>query len=292
LDHSEPTPAQDAALAAAMLAVDPFGLGGAVLRGRSGGMQESWLAGLQELVPDGLVTHRLPTHATDDRLLGGLDLTATLAAGRPLVERGILARANEGILLVPSAERLTATTAAKIVGTMDTGEVRIERDGLAQQHATRFSVIALDEGIDDEKVPAALRDRLAFHLDLDAFGDRYETSDFTPEDIERREPDCRRSFGATKPLVSSATSRLPLALLRLTHRSWQCGQQVAALHFVAAPAIKTLRTPRASYWHRARQFFRRWRTKRFRSKRSLSVMNLRVTKSNASPRTRSCKTSY
>lgn len=183
LDHSEPTPAQDAALAAAMLAVDPFGLGGAVLRGRSGGMQESWLAGLQELVPDGLVTHRLPTHATDDRLLGGLDLTATLAAGRPLVERGILARANEGILLVPSAERLTATTAAKIVGTMDTGEVRIERDGLAQQHATRFSVIALDEGIDDEKVPAALRDRLAFHLDLDPLGDRYETSGFAPEDI-------------------------------------------------------------------------------------------------------------
>lgn len=183
LDHSEPTPAQDAALAAAMLAVDPFGLGGAVLRGRAGGMQESWLADLQELVPDGRVTHRLPTHATDDRLLGGLDLTATLAAGRPLVERGILARANEGILLVPSAERLTATTAAKIVGAMDTGEVKIERDGLAQQHATRFSVIALDEGIDDERVPAALRDRLAFHLDLDAFGDRYETSDFTPEDI-------------------------------------------------------------------------------------------------------------
>ncbi len=183
-DCSEPTPAQDAALAAAMLAVDPIGLGGAVLRGRAGGVQENWLLGLRELVPDGLAIHRLPTHATDDRLLGGLDLTATLAAGRPIVERGILARANDGILLVPSAERLAATTAAKIIGAMDTGEVRIERDGLAQQHATRFSVIALDEGIEEEKVPAALRDRLAFHLSLDEIGYREETSDFTPQDIK------------------------------------------------------------------------------------------------------------
>ena len=60
LGHSEPTLAQDAALAAAMLAVDPIGLGGAVLRGRAGGLQENWLAVLRELVPGELALHRLP----------------------------------------------------------------------------------------------------------------------------------------------------------------------------------------------------------------------------------------
>jgi len=175
--------ASDAALAAALLAVDPTGLKGAVLRGRAGGGRESWLAAFRQLIPECGGLHRLPTHATDDRLLGGLDLTATLAAGRPLVERGILARADKGVLLIPSAERLAAATAAKIAGVMDTGEVRIERDGLAQRHATHFSVIALDEGIDDECVPGVLRDRLAFHLSLDEIGGVGDGPSFTPEDI-------------------------------------------------------------------------------------------------------------
>ena len=183
LDQSEPTPADDAALAAALLAVDPTGLGGAVLRGRAGGAREPWLEVLRGLMPEGQTFHRLPTHATDDRLLGGLDLAATLAAGRPMVERGILANADNGVLLIPSAERLAATTAAKIVGVMDSGEVRIERDGLAQRQATRFSVIALDEGIAEERAPAALHDRLAFHLNLDDIGSLEGLSGFTPRDI-------------------------------------------------------------------------------------------------------------
>lgn len=206
-DQSQPTLAQDAAMAAALLAVDPIGLGGAILHGRAGGTREPWLAMLRELMPDSPTVHRLPTHATDDRILGGLDLTATLAAGRPIVERGVLANANDGIVVIPSAERLSATSAARIVGVMDTGEVRIERDGLAQRHATRFSVIALDEGIGEECPPPALRDRLAFHLDLDEVNHLDALAGLTSDDIataRARLSDIALNDGAVEALCGVA----------------------------------------------------------------------------------------
>ncbi|MEM7397687.1 MAG: magnesium chelatase subunit D [Pseudomonadota bacterium] len=198
---------RDAARAAALFAVDPIGLGGAVLRGRATGGREAWLELLRSLMPDNPPFHRLPTHATDDRLLGGLDLTATLSAGRPIVERGILAKSDQGIVLIPSAERLGAATAAKISGALDTGAVTIERDGLAKQHTTRFSVIALDEGIDDECAPGALRDRLALHLCLDELRCIGDVVNFSRDDITKaraRLPDMSLADEAVEVLCSVA----------------------------------------------------------------------------------------
>jgi magnesium chelatase subunit D len=103
----------------------------------------------------------------DDRLLGGLDLSATLQAGRPVAEQGILARADGGVITLSMAERLSSGTAAKIGCVMDRHEVVMERDGFARRAQARFAVIALDEGIEpDERPPDSLLERLALHLDL------------------------------------------------------------------------------------------------------------------------------
>lgn len=165
---ADSTRAGDASLAAVLLAIDPAGLGGASLRGRSGGAREAWLGLLREVLPETTRLRRLPAHVTDDRLLGGLDLAATLAAGRPMVERGVLADADGGLLLVPLAERMSPGVAARIAAAMDMGEVAMERDGLTLRQPARFGIVALDEGIgDDERPPAALLDRLAFQIGLD-----------------------------------------------------------------------------------------------------------------------------
>jgi len=162
------TRANDVSLAAALLAIDPIGLGGASLRGPAGGGREAWLGLLRRLLPGGTSLRRVPPHITDDRLLGGLDLGATLAAGRPIVERGVLATADGGLLLLPLAERLSQALAARISAVMDTGEVSIERDGMQARLPARFGVVALDEGMaDDERPPEALLDRLAFHVSLE-----------------------------------------------------------------------------------------------------------------------------
>jgi len=109
----------------------------------------------------------VPPGIADDRLLGGLDLAATLAAGRPVVQRGVLADAHGGVVVLPMAERMTAGAAARISAALDTGELVLERDGFATRMPARFGVVALDESAaDDECVPAGLADRLALHLDL------------------------------------------------------------------------------------------------------------------------------
>ncbi len=157
----------DAALTAALLAIDPAGLGGVSLRAGAGPVRDQWLALFRELLGPGVPVRRLPLHIGDERLLGGLDLTATLQAGRPVAQRGLLAEADGGVVVVAMAERLPRSTAGRLVAAIDRGEVVTERDGVALCNPARIGVVALDEGIaDDELVPAVLLDRLAFRCDL------------------------------------------------------------------------------------------------------------------------------
>ena len=156
----------DAATAAQLFAVDPFGTGGVLVRSRAGPVRERWLTMLRAGVTIAQPLKRLPLHIADGRLLGGLDLNATLLAGRPVAERGLLADADGGVLMVAMAERLPSATAVHITAAMDAGETIVERDGLSLRMPARFGVIALDEGFDDEFAPMSIRDRLGFHIDL------------------------------------------------------------------------------------------------------------------------------
>ena len=163
----------DATRAALLLAVDTAGLGGAWVRALPGPVRDQWLESLRAGLPAGTSWRRAPVHIADDRLLGGLDLTATLAAGRPIAERGLLAEADGGIVVLPMAERLAPSAAARIATVLDAGEVALERDGLAQRLRARIGIVALDERADDEEpVAHALLDRVAFHLDLMAVSAR------------------------------------------------------------------------------------------------------------------------
>ncbi len=154
--------------AAALFAVDPVGVGGISLRARAGPVRERWLAVLASLLPPTIPVKRVPVHVSDGRLLGGLDLAATLKAGRPVAERGLLAEADGGVIILHSAERLDSGTVARITSAMDQGKVSAARDGLAFEAVCHFGVVAMDEGVaSDERPAAALVDRLAFQLELE-----------------------------------------------------------------------------------------------------------------------------
>lgn len=156
---STPAPEQDSALAAALFAIAPAALGGVRLRAAPGPARDAWLASLKRLLP-GAPLRRVPPTLPDERLLGGLDLAATLAAGRPVAERGVLAETDGGVLIVAMAERLPPGTAARIAAALD----RVEVQGPAGVEPARVGIVALDEGLEDEAPPAALLDRLAFAL--------------------------------------------------------------------------------------------------------------------------------
>ncbi len=169
LDIPEPASAwTDACLAARLLALDTEGLGGAALRGSPGPARDAWLNLLLRGLPSGAPVRRLPAGLQDERMLGGLDLPASLSLGRPVVRPGILVEADGGLVVLPSAERLSSPTAARVAAGLDDGEVRVEREGFSLRAPARFILAALDESRDDEDpMPMVLLDRLAFHLRLE-----------------------------------------------------------------------------------------------------------------------------
>ncbi|GEO82346.1 magnesium chelatase subunit D [Pararhodospirillum oryzae] len=167
------SPWDEALVAATLFAVDPLGIGGIRVRALPGPVRERWQQFITALLPPDRPPRRVPIGISDDRLLGGLDLTATLQSGRPVARAGLLAEADGGVLLLPMAERVELGVAARLAATLDTGEVIAEREGLTLRSAARVGVIAFDEaGDDDERMAEALLDRLAIHLDLTRLGHR------------------------------------------------------------------------------------------------------------------------
>ncbi|MEM9383741.1 MAG: magnesium chelatase subunit D [Pseudomonadota bacterium] len=154
---------------AALLCVDPFGLGGVRLRALPGHVRDTWLNTLHQLLPQ-MPWQRIPTNIRDDRLLGGLDLTATLRTGKAVAQRGLLAQADGGVIELLMAERLEPGVAARICACIDRGEIALEREGFRDRLPARFATIALDEGDTQagESLLPALGDRLAFTVDLHA----------------------------------------------------------------------------------------------------------------------------
>ncbi len=152
--------------AAALFAVDPL-MNGVALRASPGPARDAWLAALRAFLPAGMQMRRAPSQIGDDRLLGGVDVAASLRAGRPVAEKGLLAQSDGGLVVIAMAERLPPSAAAHFSRALDSGRMQAERDGMALRHRARLGAIALDEGQgEDEAPPAALLDRLAFRIDL------------------------------------------------------------------------------------------------------------------------------
>ncbi|PUE16916.1 magnesium chelatase subunit D [Limnohabitans sp. MMS-10A-178] len=174
----------DAATIAALFAVDPVGLGGVALRSPACENRDQWLALLKNLLPAQTPLRRVPLNINDTALLGGLDLGATLQAGKPIALRGLLAQADGGVLVLAMAERMSLSAAARFGSVLDTGMVALQRDGLDTSAKANIGLVALDEGSsDDEQMPAGLADRLAFRLLMNAHEENEEGPEWTAEEV-------------------------------------------------------------------------------------------------------------
>ena len=174
----------DAATIAALFAVDPVGLGGVALRSPACDNRDQWLALLKNLLPAQTPLRRVPLNINDTALLGGLDLGATLQAGKPIALRGLLAQADGGVLVLAMAERMSLSAAARFGSVLDTGMVALQRDGLDTSAKAKIGLVALDEGSsDDEQMPAGLADRLAFRLLMNAHEENEEGPEWTAEEV-------------------------------------------------------------------------------------------------------------
>lgn len=158
---------QDALIAATLFAQDSALLGGMVIKAHAGPVRDRYLDFLKSRIPSGIPFRKLPLSIQDERLLGGLDLSATLNAGKPVLSKGLLAEVHGGVLLVPMAERMSGPLAARLASAMDRGQITVQREGLSAEMPAQFGLVLFDESVaDDERVPVELLDRIAFHIDL------------------------------------------------------------------------------------------------------------------------------
>ncbi|MFM9852925.1 MAG: magnesium chelatase subunit D [Sphingomonadaceae bacterium] len=242
----------DAVLIAQLFAADPAGFGGIVVRAGAGPVRDIWLAHLRSCLPPGMTVRKMPIGIADDRLLGGLDLTATLASGHPVARRGLIADCDGGVIIVPMAERL-AETGSHLSAALDTGMIVAERDGMTLTSPARIGLILLDEGAsDDETPPNALLERCAFRIDLTAIGLR-EAED----GIDARWPraddheigahdDTIATLCAAAASFGIGTLRAPLLALRAAKRlAAQAGRRTVAEDDIITAARLVL-APRAT----------------------------------------------
>lgn len=246
----------DALLAASIFAVDPVCLGGVCLRSVPQPTRDQWLKLLRELLPAGPV-RRISSNIGDDRLLGGLDLAATLKANRVIAERGVLAESDGGIVVVSMAERLSSHTAACLNAVLDEGEVAMSREGVSQRLNARIGVVALDEGIaEDEFVPHSLLDRLALLLDFNSLHTRAELEamhgaedirvarDLLPQ-VEMR-PDVIDAICATALALGAGSPRVSMLACRVARISAALDGRVEVNEEDASLAGRLVLAPRAT----------------------------------------------
>jgi magnesium chelatase subunit D len=168
----------DPALIGALLALNGQALGGVHVRGPSGPERDAWLAYVQDLLGSQVPMRRCPARIDEERLLGGLDLTASLARGTSVLQRGLLSEADGGVVVFAMAECLTTSLGAQIAAVIDTGQIHIARDGVDASADASFSTILLDEGhSDEERAPDALSERCAFMIETKNLRIMLEKSD-------------------------------------------------------------------------------------------------------------------
>lgn len=245
-----PDPFTDALIAARLCAADQ-GLGGMILRG-GWDLRDAVVTELREQLPPGAPVRRIPSHIDDERLLGGIDLTATLSRGEAVSRIGLLAEADGGLVIVPMAERLSDAVAGRIAAVMDTGELVVERDGIALRGAARFVILALDDGVEPDERPAAgLVERMAFSIDLSQLPHGYRISDaLDAHDFQPGEPvplqDVLTTLAATAGALGIDSARATLFALRAARgRAKLAGREAITSEDVAFAARLVL-APRAT----------------------------------------------
>lgn len=129
-----------------LCAINP-GIGGVLIRGEKGTAKSTAVRGLAEVMP--ALEHSgepvpfvdLPLGASEDRVLGSLDIEAILASKTKKLLPGLLASAHEGILYIDEVNLLADHLVDVLLDVAASGVNTVQREGLSVSHPARFVLI-------------------------------------------------------------------------------------------------------------------------------------------------------
>jgi magnesium chelatase subunit D len=151
----------------------------------------------------------LPIGATEDRVLGSLDLEHALQTGQRKFDAGLLARANRGILYVDEVNLLADHLVDLLLDASALGWNYIEREGISFRHPASFMLVGTMNPEEGELRPQLL-DRFALAVDVTGFTDPIERA----EVVRRRiafEADPSRFIASQAPAEDDERQRLAAA---------------------------------------------------------------------------------
>lgn len=115
-------------------------IGGVLMAGEKGTAKSTLVRSLGEIAPDMEVVE-LPLNATEDRVIGSIDIEKTIRQGVRSFGSGILKRAHENILYIDEVNLLSEHIVNSILEVAASGVNRIEREGISIEHPSRFVLI-------------------------------------------------------------------------------------------------------------------------------------------------------
>jgi magnesium chelatase subunit D len=135
----------DLKLALILVAVDPT-IGGVLITGERGTAKSTAARGIAALLPrtaggKAAPFVELPLGATEDRVVGSLDITKVLQDGSTELRSGLLARADGGVLYVDEVNLLPDHIVDLLLDAAAAGWVTVERDGISAGEAARFVLV-------------------------------------------------------------------------------------------------------------------------------------------------------
>jgi magnesium chelatase subunit D len=159
-------------LALVLCAVRPD-IGGVLIRGEKGTAKSTAVRGLAAVlgaVDANAKLVELPIGATEDRVVGSLDLQRVLRDGEHAFSPGLLARAHGGVLYVDEVNLLHDHLVDVLLDAAAMGRVHVERDGISHSHEARFTLIGTMNPEEGELRPQLL-DRFGLTVDVMASRD-------------------------------------------------------------------------------------------------------------------------
>lgn len=151
-------------LALVLSAVSP-GIGGVLIRGEKGTAKSTIVRSLGPLLGESSRVVELPIGATEDRVVGSLDLTRVLRDGQAHFTPGLLAQADGGVLYIDEVNLLSDHLVDVLLDAAASGRVTVERDGVSHTQSARFVLVGTMNPEEGELRPQLL-DRFGLVVDV------------------------------------------------------------------------------------------------------------------------------